>query len=140
DLLGAHAVDRADEGQEQNAVVDADDRRRELTEGGLVTLKRLDVRGDVRVDGEGDVEEDDLLDTPVRRGRLRRRERSRELLAQQVEVLPVGREVPLGREADALVHGADAEAVLDVREVAPTVEEAAEVVALGALHAADGRL
>ena len=107
---------------------------------GLVALERLDVGGDVGVDGERDVEEDDLLDARVRGGRLPGRKRREELLAQKVEVLAVCGKVPLGRQADALVHGADAQAVLDVGEVAPPVEEAEEVLALGALHAPDGGL
>ena len=61
-------------------------------------------------------------------------------VADELEVLAVGAEVPLRGEADPLVHRADAQPVLDVREVAAAREEAHEVLALGALDAADGRL
>ena len=77
---------------------------------------------------------------PRGRGCLRGRKRREELLAQELPVLPVRRQVPLGREADALVRRADAQPVLDVGDVAPTLEEAQEVLALGALHAPDRRL
>ena len=43
DLLGARAVDRADQRQEQHTVVHADDRRRQLPQRRLVALDRLEL-------------------------------------------------------------------------------------------------
>ncbi len=57
-------------GRSRIAIVHPDDRRRELAQGGLVPLQRLDVGRDVGVDGERHVEEDDLLDARERQRRL----------------------------------------------------------------------
>src|SRR6185437_9127521 len=57
DLRRSEAVDGAHDGQEQDALVDADDGGGELANGGLVALDRVEVAGDVRVDRDRHVEE-----------------------------------------------------------------------------------
>lgn len=140
DLMRAMAVDGADERQEEHALVDADHRRGELADRGLMAPERVEVRSDVRVDRERNVEEHDPLDAregfPDLRLLLQLRE---EVLVDEVQVLTVRAEVPLGREPDPLVRCSDAQPVLDVGEITSSGEEAEEVIALMPLHATDRR-
>src|SRR5262249_36855695 len=115
------------------------DRRRELADRRLMTADGLEVRRDVRVDRERDVEEDDALHALERLLGFLRREVGEEALVDELQVAAIRAEGPLRREPDALVHPADTQPILDVREVAPAAEEPHEVLALRVLHAAHGR-
>ena len=138
DLVRAVAVDGSDQRQEEHAVVDTDNRRRQLADGGLVTTERVEVRRDIRIDGQRDVEEDDALHRQERRDRLGRiPDLGVEPLVDELEMLPVRPQVPLGWHADPFVCRADAEAILDVRGVAAPREEPDEIGALRALDAPD---
>src|SRR5262245_8698362 len=121
--------------------MDANDRRRELTNRCLVTLDGLDLGGEVRFRREDNVESHDLLDALESLSRFARLAKLFEkMFADELEILAVGTQVPLRRETDSFVRNADAQAVLDVREVALASEEAQEILALGSLDAAHRRL
>jgi hypothetical protein len=56
DLVGAVAVDRTDQRQEQNSIVHANDGRRKLADRRLVPLDRVELGCDVGVESERHVE------------------------------------------------------------------------------------
>src|SRR3989344_2981989 len=87
------------------------------------------------INGEPPVQEDDLLHRTIGVEELLR------IAVQQAgEVLAVGADVPLGRQADALVDHPHAQAVEYVSRPVITGRETFEVGRLGALQAREGLL